>query len=247
MRKKYLLPLLLAVSLLAPALPAQTLAFTPNGDGVRQDYHYSLGLFFTLSAPLTISSAGYWDDNLDGVTSSLTVAIFDLNTVPAIIPGTALTFNGTNGVLVGTLIADQTNFGGGSSGRPGQFRMADFLIPIILPAGQYALVAWGFDFNNQMINGANIGPAVAVDPFGGILTFDEARYGNSAGTLPTVFDSNYAQYASATFSPNAVGAAVPEPSAYALTMGVAGLAGAWCLRQRARRLNSTLPLDANLV
>ncbi|MBI4622637.1 MAG: hypothetical protein HY736_05355, partial [Verrucomicrobia bacterium] len=64
----------LGIVLMASSSRAQTLAFSivpvtgspPHGtavDGGRQNFGSSLGLLFSLNAPLTITSLGYWDDD----------------------------------------------------------------------------------------------------------------------------------------------------------------------------------------
>lgn len=231
------LPLLAVASLLCGAsLEAQTLAFTANGTGARQDYRFSLGLFFDLNQPLTIAAVGYWDDNIDGVSSTLSVALFDRSGTPALVSGTQVDFSGSSGTLAGNLVANQDG-----SGRPGQFRLTNLPSAIVLPAGQYALVAWGFSFANEILNGYNLGvnpgPAVDVNTFGGVLTFVESRYGDNPGVLPTTLDHAYAQYAAATFSTTPV----PEPAHVSLVAGAIALLG--CLfapqfRRFARKLTS---------
>lgn len=223
----------------APLTKAQTLlpelAFTPTGDGERQDFRGSAGLFFTTNAPLTISSLGYWDDNLDGVTASLTVAIYEVSSGTITNNQQAfITFNGTQGALYGPTIANQQNPPGqGMSGRTGQFRMDNLANPFVLGAGSYALVAWGYNAANRIINAPEGGTAVNVNSFGGILTFNDSRYTSQTAVMPTNLDSTAAQYVIATFSPDLV--AVPEPGHYALMAGAAGLAGSWWMRRRKTR------------
>lgn len=225
---------------LAPLTRAQTLlpelAFTPTGEGERQDFPGSLGLFFTTNAPLTISSLGYWDDNLDGVDETLSVAIFNVSSGTIVSQGgnaAFLEFNGTSGALYGPTIANQVNPPGqGLSGRTGQFRLDNLNAPIVLGAGSYALVAWGYNFFNRAINAPEGGTAVNVNSFGGILSFDDSRYSSQTGVMPTNLDSSAPQYLMATFSPDVV--AVPEPGTYALAAGSAGLLASWWLRRRSR-------------
>ncbi len=228
---------LLALS--GASLQAQTLVFTPNGTGLRQDYRYSLGLFFNLSQPLTIASVGYWDDNLDGLSSPLSVAIFDRSGTPAIVAGTQEDFSGTLGTLFGPVVANQDG-----TGRPGQFRLLNLPTPITLPAGQYALVAWGFSYTNEILNGTNTGPTVDVNTFGGILNFVEARYDTTPGVLPATLDQSFAQYASATFSTTAI-SAVPEPANGALAAGLVVLLGCR-VAQRRQRLARSSPVKCGL-
>jgi hypothetical protein len=233
---RYRLFLVFALLVLGGAsLRAQTLAFAPNGTGIRQDYRYSLGLFFDLTAPLTIASVGYWDDNLDGVDAALSVVIFDRSGTPAIVSGTQADFSGTLGTLFGPIVANQNELVG-SSGRPGQFRMLNLPAPVTLPIGQYALVAWGFSFSNEILNGTNTGPTVDVNTFGGILNFVEARYADFAGVLPSSLDQSFAQYASATFSTGTI-SAVPEPANVAFALGTGGLLLGFIARRRKRELS----------
>jgi hypothetical protein len=245
----------LLVGALAPSLRAQTLGFSivpvsgspAHGtavDGGRQDFGSSLGLLFSLNASLTITGLGYWDDYAsgavggDGVTAPLTVAIFDRNASggPAIVPGGFFTFTGTAGTLVGAAVPDQWNSDENPgpathSGRPGQFRMTDLSVPIVLPAGNYALVAWGYNNANQFLNGSNDGPVLSAFGFGGILTHDGNAYSNSTpGTYPNVTDLGNGVsgplYTSATFT------AIPEPAAVALSLAAAALAAVFLVRRR---------------
>ncbi len=250
------------VSAVAPALRAQTLGFSilpvtgspPHGtavDGGRQNFESSLGLLFSLNGSLTITSLGYWDDDATnafseaGVNASLTVAIFDRNASggPAIVPGATFTFTGTVGTLVGDPVLNQWNSDvpATQSGRTGQFRIANLTTPVVLPAGQYALVAWGYNASSQFLNGSSDGPVLAPNSFGGILTFDGNAYDSSnpllPGSYPTFIDLGNGVsgplYTSATFG------AVPEPADVALVFAATALLGAFLARrwQRARGAN----------
>jgi hypothetical protein len=245
----------------APVAHAQTLGFSiipvtsgppPHGtavDGGRQNFGSSLGLLFSLNAPLTITSLGYWDDydaihNLDfGIDTDLTVAIFDRNASggPAIFKDGGnnelkIVFSGTMGTLVGTTVPNEleSDPSGTPSGRTGQFRVADLATAFALPAGNYALVAWGYGDANQFLNGSSDGPVLAANSFGGILTFDGNRYDNTSnpGSYPTFVDLGNGVsgplYTSATF------AAIPEPSQVALGFATTALAGAVIVRRQKR-------------
>ncbi len=249
---------LAALALSVSTVRAQTLGFSiipvtgspPHGtavDGGRQDFGSSLGLLFSLNSSLTITSLGYWDDydsinNVDfGVTADLTVAIFDLNASggPAIFKDSGnrelkLVFSGTMGTLVGATVPNEleSDSAGTASGRTGQFRLADLSTAFALPAGNYALVAWGYENANQFLNGSSDGPVLSANSFGGILTFDGNAYDdtNSPGAYPTFTDLGNGVsgplYTSATF------AAIPEPPEAALAFAAAALASARLVRRR---------------
>lgn len=236
---------------LATTACAQTLAFSISSDtatnGGRQPFLGSSGLYFTLNAPLTVSSLGYWDDGqTDGVTAPLTVAIFDRTSTaaPVNIGGTTvrIDFTGLDGTLVGGVVSNQLDSNpAGPSGRPGQFRLSNLTAPVVLPAGQYALVTWGFNGANQILNGSGDGPVLDITTFGGKLQFDGSAYSDSSATFPATLDPGggviIPLYVSGTFSPDAV-SAIPEPADVAMIVASAAFGGAFIVRRKKRACNA---------
>ncbi len=110
---------------------------------------------------------------------------------------------------------------------------------LVLPAGQYALVTWGFNGTNQILNGSNDGPVFDLDTFSGKLQFDGSVYDDSAAVYPTTPDpsdhSIVPLYLAATLSPDAV-SAIPEPPGVAIAFATAALARAGIVRRRTGRL-----------
>ena len=238
----------LAVLAGVASVQAQTLAFSVSADtainGGRQPFLGSTGLYFTLNAPLTISSLGYWDDGRDGldVNTTVTIAMFDrtATSAPLTIGGTPvrIDFTGAAGTLSGGIVANQLDSNPpGPSNRPGQFRLANLVAPVVPPAGQYALVAWGFSGTNQILNGSNDGPVFDINTFGGNLHFDGSAFDTSAGVYPTTPDpsdhSIVPLYMAGTFSPDVV-SAIPEPAHVALAITGAALAATVIVRRRQR-------------
>jgi hypothetical protein len=232
--------------LLAGASRAQTLAFSiapsPNGTaehGGRQPFLGTAGLYFTLNAPLTISSLGYWDDGQDGlnISTAITVAIFDRTATGS--PLTSFTFTGSTGTLSGGIVPHQYDSNPNQlTDIPGQFRLANLNAPVVLPAGQYALATWGFNGSNQILNGSNDPPPVLdVESFSGNLTFDGSAFSSSSGVYPTTLDPGggviVPLYVAATFSPDVV-SAIPEPAEVALIFATVAFAGAVIVRRQKR-------------
>jgi hypothetical protein len=235
-----------ALALTAGRTHAQTLAFSISANtatnGGRQPFLGSSGLYFTLNVPLTISSLGYWDDGRDGVNAPITVSIFDRTSTgaPVTVAGTqvSLEFTGLAGTLSGGIMANQLDSNPpGSSDRPGQFRLANLSAPVLLPAGQYALVAWGFNGANQILNGSHDGPVLDIETFSEKLHFDGSAYDDTAGVFPTHLDPSDGSiiplYVMATFSPDTV-TAIPEPADVALAFAATALAGAVIVRRHRR-------------
>ena len=78
MRFRYLAGLSLAVALAAPATaPAQELGTHVGGAPVGfNNGNWSLGYYFDVTSPFTVSYLAFWDDGSDGFTTSHDVGIF---------------------------------------------------------------------------------------------------------------------------------------------------------------------------
>src|SRR2546429_1752598 len=67
----------LAVALAAPvAAPAQELGTHVTGGTPFNNNHWSLGYFFQVYSPFTVTHLAFWDDNQDGFSISHDVGIF---------------------------------------------------------------------------------------------------------------------------------------------------------------------------
>jgi hypothetical protein len=78
MRFRYLAGLSLVVGLAAPvAASAQELGTTTSGGISGNNAHWSLGYFFEVTDPFTVTHLAFWDVNNDGFSESHDVGIFD--------------------------------------------------------------------------------------------------------------------------------------------------------------------------
>jgi PEP-CTERM motif len=207
----------------ARALSAATLALAANAamaadvtafDSVitagNQSYGQALGMDFNVLSAITVTKLGAFDSGQDGfaVGTTIQVAIFDRNTQAIVSPIASFT-NATPGTL---------------SGNQSFIDIAD----ITLAAGQYSVVAVGFNANDKNGNYnfiPNTGPTMNTG--GGLISFSgsgaTARYGGAGLVFPTltagVVQTN--QFDAGTFQ---FTNAVPEPSAYAMALlALAGL------------------------
>jgi uncharacterized repeat protein (TIGR01451 family) len=111
---------------------AQTIAYDAPVQPGNQGYTFNLGLDFNVTAghSIVVSKLGAFDNNGDGFTGTVSVAIFNRSTTAQV--GPTATFTGTTGTLVN-----------------GDRFIA--VTPFVLPPGSYSVVAVGF--NSTDLNG----------------------------------------------------------------------------------------------
>lgn len=160
-----------------------TVAYSvPNGTVGNQSWPYGLGMDFDVNSEVTVTQLGAFDSGSNGLSSTITVFIYDRDTQQQI---ASLTFTpGSPGTLVG-----------GS-------RYKALTCPVSLPAGFHGkVVADGYSASEP--NGNGFGGAVTwtTNTMGGKITYvNSATYSNSAGVYPTNIDGGPAnRYAAGTF------------------------------------------------
>lgn len=168
---------------------------------------YVLGLQFTVgAAPLNVVQLGAFDNNQDGWTTPVTVAIYDFNLQSIV--GSSVTFSGTSGASLGTLGSD-----GGSRFLP--------VTPFTLTAGGvYMVVAAGYGGSGELNYNAQglSNPYLTQDP--AIIVGNNYYAGGSSLAFPASLDGTpYPRYGAGTFE-----FAVPEASQFAMAgIGLLGL------------------------
>jgi hypothetical protein len=118
---------------------AQTIAYDIAPQAGNQVFTGNMGLDFDVNSPITVVQLGAFDNNGDGFTGSVQVAIFDRDTGSPVTP--TVTFTGTAGTLV--------------NGE----RLLPLSSGIVLGIGHYSVVAVGF--NTIDMNG-NLGHPGAI-------------------------------------------------------------------------------------
>ncbi len=179
----------------------------PGGTAGTQAYNGALGNEFDVLSPagISVTRLGVFDDNSDGLNSTITVGIFDRSTASLV--GTSLTFTGNDGSL-----EDGT-------------RWITLVSPITLAAGFEGMVL------AQVYNGAerngNVGTGSTASPTddgGGAISFvGGSRFGpGGVFDYPTSVDGGPAnRYHAGNFDYDII----PEPSSLALLLGAFGLFG----------------------
>lgn len=180
----------------------------PAGTVGTQDFSGTYGMDFDVTGPdgILVTSLGAFDSNSDGIVGTITVGIFDRSTMTLV--GSALSFTGTDGALIG-----------GS-------RFLQFAVPLELPNGfQGVIAAQGYNASelgaNAGLPGATIG---TTDDGGGLIAFvGTSRFGDpGAFAWPHTPDAGGVnRYGAGTFEFQAI----PEPSVLALLICAAGLLG----------------------
>ena len=179
----------------------------PGGTAGTQTYNGALGNEFDVLSPagISVTRLGVFDDNSDGLNSTITVGIFDRATEQLV--GTSLTFTGNDGSL-----EDGT-------------RWITLVSPITLAAGfQGMVVAQGYDGAEQNGNVGTGSTASPTDDGGGAISFvGGSRFGpGGVFAYPTNVDGGPAnRYHAGNFDYEII----PEPSSLALLLGAFGLFG----------------------
>ncbi|MFO0847306.1 MAG: malectin domain-containing carbohydrate-binding protein [Gemmataceae bacterium] len=156
---------------------------------------YTYGMAFTANRPVQITSLGVFDDNSDGLSTTLTAVLYNAATKVEL---ARLTFTPT---APGTLV--------------GGTRYLDLPSPIILPPGfQGLIVAYGFGQTADRAANVFHLPSGATPPWttdagAGRLTFGRGVYAPTPNTYPTIGD------ASALANPYAAGSFLYRDVAWA--------------------------------
>jgi len=196
--------LILASALQSNAAIAYGIA---GGTAGTQAYNGALGNEFDVLSPagISVTRLGVFDDNSDGLNSTITVGIFDRSTASLV--GTSLTFTGNDGSL-----EDGT-------------RWITLVSPITLAAGfQGMVVAQGYNGSERNGNVGTGSTASPTDDGGGAISFvGGSRFGpGGVFAYPTSVDGGPAnRYHAGNFDYDVI----PEPSSLALLLGAFGLFG----------------------
>ncbi len=183
----------------------------PGGTAGTQAYNGALGNEFDVLSPagISVTRLGVFDDNSDGLNSTITVGIFDRSTASLV--GTSLTFTGNDGSL-----EDGT-------------RWITLVSPITLAAGfEGMVVAQGYNGSERNGNVGTGSTASPTDDGGGAISFVcGSRFGpGGVFDYPTSVDGGPAnRYHAGNFDYDVI----PEPSSLALLLGAFGFVG---LRRR---------------
>lgn len=140
-----------------------------------------LGTYFNTNAPLTIDKLGVFDSGMDGITSNIQVGIINRTTNNNV--AGPITITGTAGQLTGA------------------YRMVN-ISPILLPPGNYAIVAVGFNSSNPNGNAGVNGNPSTLNTINGVISYLGEYVGiGTSFTLPTSQDGGpLGRYHAGTFS-----------------------------------------------
>ncbi len=185
--------------LVSVAGPKTALWVDPGMVG-NQDFGGPLGMDFTVSSPIVISSLGVFDDLGNGISGSLAAEIWTNSGTPALLASADFT-NASPGTL-----------DDGSS----RFKT---ITSLVLNPGNYTIVGRGFSLADQNGNvGANPAAASYIDDSGGAIQFvGSSRFGNVGDGFPAFPDGGPAnRYYAGTF----IYDLIPEPATGAFLAGV---------------------------
>ncbi len=185
-----------------------------GGNDGNQNYGEMLGLDFTANvAGLQVTQLGAFNDDLDGISTNITVGLFNLT---------------TNSVVIAPI-----SFQGATGSATYLFKM--LTAPVALTQGhQYSVQAFGYNGTDENFNtnfGINNGSnaqttsPVTFNGGAGLLTNNNSRYGGANMGAGIAFP-----HASTFGAGTLVVTQVPEPGAWALMM--AGLAAVGFVARR---------------
>lgn len=191
-----------------------------SGNDGNQNYGEMLGLDFTVNVSgLQVTALGAFNDHLDGISSNITVGLYDLTANAAVI--SPISFNGLNGSTT-YLFQTLSN-------------------PVALIAGhQYSVQAFGYggaptdgNYNTNIIPANNPSNAQVTSPitfnsYGGWLTNNNSRYGGTSMGTGTTF-AHASTFGAGTLEVSAV----PEPETYAMLLAGLGVMGFLGRRRKA--------------
>jgi hypothetical protein len=182
---------------------------TPASTPGNQNWAGTLGLDFTVNAPVKVTSLGTFDSGKDGITSDIFVAIFD---------------------SAGSIISPVVSFNG-TANPGGTAYVFQSITPFTLAAGNYQLGAWGYNNTDMNYNAGFVGlpGAITFNSFGGKLTATGTRYANAAGGIGTIVDVGATRYGAGSMTV----ANVPEPASWAMLLSGFALVG-YAARRRQR-------------
>lgn len=212
---KFVIAFTAAASLFLAAAPAYSNTIVYNAPNTRltnQNWTGTLGLDFTVNAPVNVVALGVFAGSAN-VTSDAKVVIFD-----------------ENGAAVSPIVSFL-----GTLNPAGDAYVFKSVTPFTLGVGNYQLASWGFGtgfgFYNPRAFGGSDPSEVTFNSAGGKLTATASRYNNPGvfGTRATILDALPVQYGSASF----VVAAVPEPATWGMMIVGFGMAGVAFRRRKA--------------
>jgi hypothetical protein len=194
--------------LAAPAHGQVFVAFQNPADLVgQQNWPGALGMQFTVNSPIIVTALGVFDSGADGIAGTLNTDLWSVN--DQVNPLASMTFTSAVPGTLDSLFAD------------GADRFISLPAPLYLTPGDYVIAADGFDNDDTEANAVVQTQTWTTDDGGGLITFDDnSPYDNDPGVFPTIPYANTNGFATGTFMYTS---AVPEPGAYALMFGVAGL------------------------
>jgi hypothetical protein len=200
-------------------ITAYQIAGTPFGG--NQNFGGEFGMDFAVNAPITLRSLGAYDANQNGLSSTITVRLWQ-----------------KTGPSSGTQIASQVFTPGSPGTLNGGYRFIDLPSALTLAAGDYTISTSGYtteQLGNE--NNGSIAAAMRVlNNGGGLLSFGLSRFGNTAGAFPNagVAPFGAGQLNEFVFlGPSFQFTAVPEPSGmFAWILAAATVAVGWCYRRK---------------
>lgn len=217
---------LVSLALFAPAQAQVTALSSVGAVAGNQSFAGTLGQDFTVNSNVFLHSIGVFNSGGTGtISSTLTAALYQIDGLGngTLVANTLQTFGPSSGntVSAGSFIL-KSLAGLGSGGGD-----------IILGPGKYALVASGFNGVDQNYNSFGFPSLINLNTGGGLLTFGNIRWNNSALATPSNADftlNEPGRFGAATIRFSGVSA--PEPA----SLGLVAL-GIGCLGIARRRRN----------